>query len=88
MTTEDANEPNEAMEVDTAQTANHDSDEEDGWFVADDIRIPPPPKVFGEIDTKGPRLMMVKIVAKNFKSYAGEVEIGPFHKVNYMNLTF
>ena len=27
------------------------------------------------------RLIMVKMVLENFKSYAGRVEIGPFHKV-------
>ena len=28
-----------------------------------------------------PRLIITKIVMNNFKSYAGVVEIGPFHKV-------
>lgn len=28
-----------------------------------------------------PRLMITKIVCKNFKSYAGEKVLGPFHKV-------
>lgn len=70
------------MEVDTPQQdEDHESDDENGWRVAEDIYIPPPPQVFGEWDTKGPRLMIVRIVAKNFKSYAGTIEIGPFHKV-------
>ena len=80
------NNPEEDMEVDAPQEPDHNSDEEDEWRVTDDIIIPPPPKVFGEIDTKGPRLMIVKIVATNFKSYAGEVEIGPFHQVNFVIL--
>ena len=29
-----------------------------------------------------PRLIITKIVQRNFKSYAGVVEIGPFHKVS------
>lgn len=69
------------MEVDGAQDAGGESDEEGGWRVSDEIYIPPPPMIFGEYDTKGPRLMIVKIMAKNFKSYAGTIEIGPFHKV-------
>jgi hypothetical protein len=28
-----------------------------------------------------PRLMIKKMVLENFKSYAGRVEVGPFHKV-------
>ncbi|XP_014215736.1 structural maintenance of chromosomes protein 4 [Copidosoma floridanum] len=51
-----------------------------GWQVSEDIFIPPAPQAFGEYDATGPRLMIVKIVAKNFKSYAGSVVIGPFHK--------
>ncbi|XP_058798043.1 structural maintenance of chromosomes protein 4 isoform X2 [Phymastichus coffea] len=69
------------MEVDALQQdAGGENDEEGGWRVSDEIYIPPPPVIFGEYDTKGPRLMIVKIMAKNFKSYAGTVEIGPFHK--------
>ncbi|OXU23774.1 hypothetical protein TSAR_003018 [Trichomalopsis sarcophagae] len=69
------------MEVDAPQQEAEDSgDDDNGWRVADDIYIPPPPQIFGEYDTKGPRLMIVKIMATNFKSYAGTIEIGPFHK--------
>lgn len=32
------------------------------------------------------RLLIQKIVLNNFKSYAGRVEIGPFHKVNILTL--
>lgn len=78
----DSKSPEAAMDVDTSQQdAGSDIDDENGWRVDDDIYIPPPPQVFGEYDTKGPRLMIKKIVAKNFKSYAGTIEIGPFHKV-------
>ena len=32
------------------------------------------------VDENRPRLMMTKMVLINFKSYAGSIEIGPFHK--------
>ena len=71
------------VEVSPQENDNVGSDNEDnGWRVSEDIYIPPPPQVFGEYDTKGPRLMLVRIVARNFKSYAGDIEIGPFHKVS------
>lgn len=74
------------MEVDTPpqQDAEDSGDDDNGWRVADDIYIPPAPQLFGEYDTKGPRLMIVKIMATNFKSYAGTIEIGPFHKVRIL----
>ncbi|CAB0036865.1 unnamed protein product [Trichogramma brassicae] len=86
MTTESQGSSSEAMDVDPPpkdaeeEGKEENSDEAGGWRVSDDIYIPPPPMVFGEYDTKGPRLMIVKIVTKNFKSYAGTIEIGPFHK--------
>ncbi len=33
-----------------------------------------------------PRLIISKIVCKNFKSYAGVKELGPFHKVGGVKL--
>lgn len=30
------------------------------------------------------RLMISKIVCRDFKSYAGEKELGPFHKVSFL----
>ncbi|XP_031833737.1 structural maintenance of chromosomes 4-like protein gluon [Nomia melanderi] len=57
-----------------------DIDEEGGLKVDDDIFIPPPIKIFHEIDINGPRLMITKIVNVNFKSYGGTQVIGPFHK--------
>lgn len=34
------------------------------------------------MDTEAvPRLMIEKLVLENFKSYANEITIGPFHKV-------
>ncbi|KZC12771.1 Structural maintenance of chromosomes protein 4 [Dufourea novaeangliae] len=69
---------NEAMEVD--EHVAMDTDEEGGFKVDDDIYIPPPIKTSREIDTNGPRLMIIKIVNENFKSYGGTQIIGPFHK--------
>jgi len=72
---------NNDMEVD-GQNMGYDTDEEGGLRVDEEIYIPPPPRVFSEVDTTGPRLMISKIVNENFKSYAGTQVIGPFHKVN------
>ena len=36
---------------------------------------------------RGTRLIITKIVNENFKSYAGVVELGPFHKASLLNLT-
>jgi structural maintenance of chromosome 4 len=63
------------------EVVNCENDEEGSWRVSNDIYIPPPPQLFGAYDSKGPRLMIIRIIAKNFKSYAGTIEIGPFHKV-------
>jgi len=69
------------MEV-NEQDTEFDADEEGGLRVDDEIYIPPPLKNFNEIDETGSRLMIAKIVNKNFKSYAGIHIIGPFQKVN------
>ena len=88
--------PDDGMDVDGINPADQDeegsnveAEENGGLRISEDIYIPPPPKLFGEYDTTAPRLMLLKIVAKNFKSYAGTVEIGPFHKVESTpNFTF
>lgn len=74
-----------SMEVDERNVQN--DMEEGGLRVDDEIYIPPPLRIFSEVDTTGPRLMITKIVNENFKSYAGTTVIGPFHKVNF-NITF
>lgn len=43
------------------------------------IPAPPPPAMTNE--PGAPRLMITHIVNRNFKSYAGEQILGPFHKV-------
>ena len=43
--------------------------------------IPDPPQSIGVGEDGEPRLMIEKIVNHDFKSYAGERTIGPFHKV-------
>ena len=46
-------------------------------------QVPPRPTPFGEdLDVQRPRLVIHKMVLNNFKSYAGKIEIGPFHKVS------
>lgn len=58
------------------------SDIDDGGEIFNGIRIPaelPPIRSAEEIS--GPRMIITHIVANNFKSYYGEVYVGPFHKV-------
>lgn len=43
------------------------------------IPAPPPPAMTNE--PGAPRLMITHLVNRNFKSYAGEQILGPFHKV-------
>ena len=52
------------------------------WF-ADyaEVEIPEAPQTVATYDVNGPRLMITHIVNENFKSYAGEQTLGPFHKV-------
>lgn len=33
--------------------------------------------------SRGPRLFIKEMVLRNFKSYAGEQRVGPFHKVGF-----
>lgn len=44
-------------------------------------RIPPPPPPAMTNEPGAPRLMITHLVNRNFKSYAGEQILGPFHKV-------
>lgn len=63
-------------EVDRAEF----SDEEGGIRI-DDIYIPPPPRNACNSESNAPRLIITRIVNENFKSYAGQQILGPFHKV-------
>lgn len=56
------------------------SDDEEGGIRVGDIYIPPPVKAYCSSESKGPRLIISNIVIENFKSYAGKVELGPFHQ--------
>nr|ATL75373.1 structural maintenance of chromosomes 4B [Diachasma muliebre] len=67
-------------DVDPAERLDCDSDEEGGLRLDEDIYIPPPPKQLHEVNSNGGRLVITKIVNINFKSYAGETVIGPFHE--------
>ena len=46
----------------------------------DGIYVHPPPHVFGQKKVGDPRLVITHIVNRNFKSYAGEIVLGPFHQ--------
>lgn len=48
------------------------------------IYIPPPIKPHCSTESKGPRLMITKIVCEDFKSYANTVTLGPFHHVSLL----
>ncbi|XP_057326315.1 structural maintenance of chromosomes protein 4-like [Microplitis mediator] len=67
------------MDVDPADTTGLES-EEGGLRVDEDIYIPPAPKIYHANENNGPRLIIEKIVNRNFKSYADIVVIGPFHQ--------
>ncbi|XP_017857516.1 PREDICTED: structural maintenance of chromosomes protein 4 [Drosophila arizonae] len=54
-------------------------DDEEGGTRIGDIYIPPPVPPHCSMESVGPRLIIKRIVNNNFKSYAGEVELGPFH---------
>lgn len=47
----------------------------------EDIVIPPPPVATLSHDVPDKRLIITQLKIKNFKSYAGEVVLGPFNKV-------
>lgn len=57
------------------------SDDEEGGTRIGDIYIPPPVKAYCSTESIGPRLIITKISNTNFKSYAGDVVVGPFSNV-------
>lgn len=58
------------------------SDIDEGGEMFNGIYIPPGlPPIESAEDKSGPRMIIKTIVANNFKSYYGEVTIGPFNKV-------
>lgn len=59
------------------------SDDEEGGTRIGDIYIPPPVKPYCSTESIGPRLIITKISNCNFKSYAGEVVLGPFSNVSF-----
>lgn len=68
------------------ENGNIEENDEDGCIRIDDIYIAPPPKHYSNEQRSGPRLILHKIVNVNFKSYAGEKVVGPFHQV--INLVY
>lgn len=49
-------------------------------FVDGDVRASDPETT----PTRAPRLFIKEMVMRNFKSYAGEQRVGPFHKVRVL----
>lgn len=58
------------------------AEDEEGGTRIGDIYIPPPVKPYCSSESIGPRLIIHKIVNYDFKSYAGEVMLGPFCNVS------
>ncbi|KAG8176486.1 hypothetical protein JTE90_017541 [Oedothorax gibbosus] len=54
--------------------------EEDGSLRFDELVIPPPPMPAMCNEAPSTRLIITKLLVRNFKSYAGEQEVGPFNK--------
>ncbi|XP_063973046.1 structural maintenance of chromosomes protein 4-like [Diachasmimorpha longicaudata] len=67
-------------DIEPAERLEGDSDEEGGLRLDEDIYIPPPPAQLHDANSVCGRLVITKIVNTNFKSYAGETVIGPFHE--------
>uniref|UniRef100_A0A096MY19 Structural maintenance of chromosomes protein n=1 Tax=Papio anubis TaxID=9555 RepID=A0A096MY19_PAPAN len=61
-----------------AETASEELDNRSLEEILNSIPPPPPPAMTNEAGA--PRLMITHIVNQNFKSYAGEKILGPFHK--------
>ncbi|KAA0702502.1 Structural maintenance of chromosomes protein 4 [Triplophysa tibetana] len=66
--------PHDVAGGESAEALDHRSLEE----ILSSIPPPPPPAMSSE--PGAPRLMITHIVNRNFKSYAGEQILGPFHK--------
>lgn len=49
-----------------------------GGYHVRDIYIPPPVKPYCSSESHGVRLIITQIMNTNFKSYAGDVPLGPF----------
>nr|AAI07945.1 Smc4 protein [Rattus norvegicus] len=68
-------------EVDSAAAAETPGEELDSRSLEEILNsIPPPPPPAMASEAGAPRLMITHIVNQNFKSYAGEKILGPFHK--------
>lgn len=53
-----------------------------GGYRVGDIYIPPPIKPYCSSESQGSRLIITQIMNTNFKSYAGDVPLGPFCHVS------
>lgn len=68
-----------------SESEDDEEDHEEGGYMIGDVYIPPPPAPpsFSGEET-GKRILITHITNINFKSYAGEKVLGPFHKVSTM----
>uniref|UniRef100_A0A8C8Z6J6 Structural maintenance of chromosomes protein n=1 Tax=Prolemur simus TaxID=1328070 RepID=A0A8C8Z6J6_PROSS len=74
-------EPPSGRAEDPAAAAETPSEELDNRSLEEILKsIPPPPPPAMTNEAGAPRLMITHIVNQNFKSYAGEKILGPFHK--------
>lgn len=55
-----------------------------GGYRVGDIYIPPPVKPYCSSESQGSRLIITQIMNTNFKSYAGDVPLGPFCHVSIL----
>lgn len=76
-----ANADNDVEMDDDLDPASMYEDEEGGYRVGD-IYIPPPIKPYCSSESQGSRLIITQIMNTNFKSYAGDVPLGPFCHVS------
>lgn len=76
-----ANDDNDVEMDDDLDPAAMYEDEEGGYRVGD-IYIPPPIKPYCSSESQGSRLIITQIMNTNFKSYAGDVPLGPFCHVS------
>ncbi|XP_026711001.1 structural maintenance of chromosomes protein 4 isoform X2 [Athene cunicularia] len=72
------NEGNRQLDKEPPQVSDEVLDNRSLEEILGSISPPPPPAMTNEAGA--PRLMITHIVNQNFKSYAGEQTLGPFHK--------
>ncbi|XP_031641184.1 structural maintenance of chromosomes protein 4 [Contarinia nasturtii] len=75
---ESAERPSDQSQLDEDDDPASMYEDEEGGYRVGDIFIPPPIKPYCSSESHGSRLIITHIMNKNFKSYAGDVMLGPF----------